>query len=79
VVHVGDDAKLDVEGAHRSGMRAIQVGDGRWGDSDQTSSSVPDAVIQSLSGLAAAIDGLGMSSGPSRAELSILTQAAGHR
>jgi putative hydrolase of the HAD superfamily len=79
VVHVGDDAKLDVEGAHRSGMRAIQVGDGRWGDSDQTSSSVPDAVIQSLSGLAAALDGLGMSSGPSRAELSILTQAAGHR
>jgi len=57
-VHVGDDAKLDVEGAHRAGMPAIQVGDGRWGEGDLTSSSVPDAVIQSLSGLAAAVDGL---------------------
>jgi putative hydrolase of the HAD superfamily len=78
-VHVGDDTKLDVEGAHRAGMPAIQVGDGRWGEGDLTSSSVPDAVIQSLSGLAAAVDGLERTPDSPRAEPSILTQAAGHR
>ncbi|OLB03309.1 MAG: hypothetical protein AUH14_13405 [Candidatus Rokubacteria bacterium 13_2_20CM_69_15_1] len=54
-VHVGDDAVLDVQGAHAAGMRVIQVTSdarrplGPWG---------PDGVIPRLAGLPDAIAGL---------------------
>lgn len=52
VVHVGDDARLDVEGARLANMRVIHLGDGGAGD------NMPDASIQELSELPAAVDWL---------------------
>lgn len=51
-VHVGDDARLDVEGAQLANMRVIHLGGGLSG------SELPDASIQGLSELPAAIEWL---------------------
>jgi len=51
-VHVGDDAKLDVEGARLASMRVIRLGGG------QVSDGIPDASIQGLSELPAAVEWL---------------------
>ena len=51
-VHVGDDARLDVEGARLANMRVIHLGGGHAGD------DMPDASIQGLSELPAAVDWL---------------------
>jgi putative hydrolase of the HAD superfamily len=51
-VHVGDDARLDIEGAHLANLRAIRVGGSRAGDPS------PDVSIQGLSELPAAVEWL---------------------
>lgn len=51
-VHVGDDVRLDVEGARMANMRVIHLGGGRASD------DMPDASIQGLSELLAAVDWL---------------------
>jgi putative hydrolase of the HAD superfamily len=51
-VHVGDDVRLDVEGARLANMRVILLGGGRACD------DMPDAFIQGLSELPAAVDWL---------------------
>lgn len=51
-VHVGDDSRLDVEGARLSNMQAIQIGGSRPGE------EVPDISIQGLSELPAAVEWL---------------------
>jgi putative hydrolase of the HAD superfamily len=51
-VHVGDDVRLDVEGARLANMRVIHVGDG-W-----ACNNAPDASIQGLSELPEAVDWL---------------------
>jgi putative hydrolase of the HAD superfamily len=51
-VHVGDDARLDVEGARLANMRVIHLGGG-WACDE-----MPDASIQGLSELPAALDWL---------------------
>jgi putative hydrolase of the HAD superfamily len=78
-VHVGDDARLDVEGAHLVNMRAIQVGPGQLIDGGQSLSNAPDAFIEDLSGLPAALDWLELSSSPASAAPTFSTQIAGHR
>jgi len=55
-VHVGDDARLDVDGAHAAGMRVIQV---RSTPGRPPAGRAPDAVITSLRDLPAAIDRVG--------------------
>lgn len=53
-VHVGDDARLDVEGARNAGLRVVQVvAAGR-----DAASPAPDLVIEGLSALPEAIDTL---------------------
>lgn len=54
-VHVGDDPILDVEGARASGMRAIQVSNGR---TRPGSGCEPDIVIPRMAALPAAVDEL---------------------
>lgn len=51
-VHVGDDPRLDVEGARLANMRVIQVGGNRPGD------TIPDASILGLSELPEAVQWL---------------------
>ena len=54
-VHVGDDPRLDVEGARTAGLRVVQVvAAGR----DAASSPAPDLVIESLASLPDALDAL---------------------
>ncbi len=61
-VHVGDDPVLDVEGARDAGMRVVQVDpSGR-----ATGPVKPDAVIDALGGLPAALAGLGGMRAPTR-------------
>ena len=55
-VHVGDDARLDVEGARAAGMRVIQV---RSAPGRSPAGQAPDVVIPSLQELPAAVDRLG--------------------
>jgi HAD superfamily hydrolase (TIGR01509 family) len=55
-VHVGDDARLDVDGARAAGMRVIQV---RSTPGRPPVGQTPDAVITSLRDLPAAIDRVG--------------------
>jgi len=78
-VHVGDDPRLDVEGAHLANMRVIQTGDGPHLDGGQSFPNVPDAFIEGLSGLPAAVDWLDTLSNPLRAAPTFSTQIAGHR
>jgi putative hydrolase of the HAD superfamily len=59
-VHVGDDPRLDVEGARLANMRAIQIGD------NLRTANGPDASIRGLSGLPAAVDWLGSAPVPPR-------------
>jgi len=77
-VHVGDDAWLDVEGPHLVKMRAIRLGDAGPGVGEGAQ-RVPDAVIQSLSELPAAVDRLRTEPSPAPADAFPLTQIAGHR
>lgn len=79
VVHVGDDARLDVEGGHLANMRVIQVGQGRQVDDGRSFSNSPDAYIEGLSGLPAAVDWLDAMSSPTSAAPTFSTQIAGHR
>jgi putative hydrolase of the HAD superfamily len=79
VVHVGDDARLDVEGAHLANMRVIQVGLGQQIDGGRSFSNAPDAFIDDLSGLPAALDWLEATSCPMSAASTFSTQIAGHR
>jgi len=62
-VHVGDDPRLDVEGARLSGMQAIQVGGSCAGD------DIPDVSIQGLSELPAAVAWLEARRSPARRTL----------
>jgi putative hydrolase of the HAD superfamily len=55
-VHVGDDTRLDVEGARAAGMRVIQL---RSAASGPPAGRPPDAVITSLRELPEAIDRMG--------------------
>jgi len=54
-VHVGDDARLDVDGAHAAGMRVIQV---RSTPGRPPAGRAPDAVITSLRDLPGAVESL---------------------
>ncbi len=78
-VHVGDDPRLDVEGAHLANMRVIQAGDGPHLDSGRSLPNVPDAFIGGLSGLPAAVDWLDAVSHSLSAAPEFSTQIAGHR
>jgi putative hydrolase of the HAD superfamily len=57
-VHVGDDVRLDVEGARLANMRVIHLGGGH------ACADMPDASIQGLSELPAAVDWLENASEP---------------
>jgi putative hydrolase of the HAD superfamily len=72
-VHVGDDARLDVEGARLANMRVIHLGSGRADD------NMPDASIQGLSELPAAIDWLDSAWESWDAEPAMWAGAAGRR
>lgn len=72
-VHVGDDARLDVEGARLAAMRVIQVG------GDRACDTLPDAFIQSLSELPAALDWLEAPWSSRSVALGTLTQTTGFR
>jgi hypothetical protein len=78
-VHVGDDPRLDVEGAHLANMRVIQAGNGPHLDGGRFFPSVPDAFIKGLSGLPAAVDWLDTLSNPLSGAPTFSTQIAGHR
>ncbi len=78
-VHVGDDARLDVEGAHLANMRAIQVGDGRHPDRGLPFTSSADACIDGLSELPAAVERLETLASPSMTAQTFSAQVAGHR
>ena len=65
-VHVGDDPRLDVEGARLSNMQAIQIGGSRPGDDR------PDASIQGLSELPAAVAWLEARRSPARRPLTVI-------
>jgi HAD superfamily hydrolase (TIGR01509 family) len=78
-VHVGDDARLDVEGAHLANMRVIQIGQGRGVDDGRPLWNAPDACIAGLSGLPEAVDWLEAVSDPTIAVPTFSTQFAGHR
>jgi len=65
-VHVGDDPRLDVGGARLSSMQAIQVGGSCPGD------DIPDASIQGLSELPAAVAWLEARRSPERSLPAIL-------
>ena len=69
-VHVGDDPRLDVEGARLANMQAIQVGGSRPGD------DIPDASIQGLSELPAAVAWLEARRSPERSLPAILADHA---
>jgi putative hydrolase of the HAD superfamily len=78
-VHVGDDARLDVEGAHLANMRVIQVGGGRQLDGGLPFPNIADAYIEGLSELPAAVDQLETLASPSMTEPTFSAQIAGHR
>ena len=69
-VHVGDDPRLDVEGARLSNMRVIQVGGSRPGD------NLPDVSIQGLSELPAALEWLEATGSPAAPHPAILANHA---
>jgi putative hydrolase of the HAD superfamily len=77
-VHVGDDPRLDVEGARLANMRVIQVGGSRQVDGDQHFPNVADARILGLSELPAAVEWLETLAGPS-ATPTFSAQISGHR
>jgi putative hydrolase of the HAD superfamily len=78
-VHVGDDARLDVEGGHLSNMRVIQVGDGRQLDGGLPFPNIADAYIEGLSELPAAVEQLETLANPSFIAPTFSVQIAGHR
>lgn len=73
-VHVGDDARLDIEGAQAAGLRVIQV----VGAGPLHCGLAPDASIVGLSGLPAAVDRLAMSRSPRSAATTLCPQPVGH-
>lgn len=72
-VHVGDDIRLDVEGARLANMRVIHLGGGHAYD------GMPDASIQSLNELPAAVDWLESSFEFRDVEPAILAGSAARR
>lgn len=72
-VHVGDDDRLDVEGARLASMRVIQLGGGRSSD------GMPDASIQGLSELPGAVEWLESGSESRDAEPAFLAGPAARR
>jgi putative hydrolase of the HAD superfamily len=79
-VHVGDDARLDVEGGHLSNMRVIQVGNGRQPDGGVPFPNIADAYIEGLVELPAAVEQLETPGSPSSmAAPTFSAQFAGHR
>jgi len=79
VVHVGDDARLDVEGGHLANIRVIQIGQIGRVDDGRPFSNAPDACIEGLSRLPAAVDWLDAMSNHTTATPKFSTQFAGHR
>src|SRR5262245_52720813 len=72
-VHVGDDPRLDIGGARLSNMQAIRIGGGSPGE------DIPDASIQGLSELPAAVAWLEARRSPARRPLTaILADHASH-
>jgi HAD superfamily hydrolase (TIGR01458 family) len=51
VVMVGDDVRIDVEGAQRSGLRGVLVRTGKFSPSDLGGEVAPDAVLGSIADL----------------------------
>jgi len=78
-VHVGDDARLDVEGGHLSNMRVIQLGNGWRLDGRLPFPNIADACIEGLSELPAAVEQLETLASPSMTAPIFLAQIAGHR
>ena len=72
-MHVGDDARLDVEGAQLANMRVIHLGGAYAGD------NMADASIQGLSELPAAVDWLETASEFRDAEPAFLAGPAARR
>lgn len=73
-VHVGDDARLDIEGAQAAGLRVIQVA----GAGPLYCGSAPDASIVGLSRLPAAVDWLATPRSLRSAATTPFPQPSGH-
>ena len=51
VVHVGDDIRIDVDGAQRAGLSGVLVRTGKFSPSDLEGDLVPDEVLDSIADL----------------------------
>jgi HAD superfamily hydrolase (TIGR01458 family) len=51
VAMVGDDVRVDVEGAQRAGLTGVLVRTGKFSPADLTSGAAPDAVLDSVADL----------------------------